>query len=757
MENIKLSEREPESNSFKDYINLIRNNIIPIVLISLTGLVVAIIYAIKAPDIYKSSTVLKISKPQGNILDSPLIPEMQDFGSDRLVANEIEVLKSYTVRENVAKALTEDYKNANRKSLFKLILSREADKTKNGGSPVQSIANLADMLSKKVSIEQKRGLDIVEISVESPSAYEASVIANEYAKAYKDFSLRNSRLKLTQVKEFLADQRKEKQNDLLKAEENLRQYQQAGGIVALDEQSKALIDQLSKFDADKHAAEIELIVSEKNLSKYRDELKKQDPRLADYLESFVAEPYIKALQEQIAEQEIQKSIALSGSNNNASRVDKRVLADYDAKINSLKIQVEQKKAVYKAGILASSPEEVKQLTKSVMEEEIKSQGARASLQKLNSIVGSYEKKFNSLPSSIIEYARKERERAALEKLYLVVEEKYQEAMVNEQSEPGNVLIIDYGRIAETPSKPNRPLIVLIGLILGVGMGVGFAFVRNYFDNTIKTPEDIERRNINVLAWIPKIEGLGPGGNKELEFIVAKKPDSIPAEAYRALRTRVQFSKFDNDGIKTILVTSSAPSEGKTTSAINLAGSFAQANKKTIIIDCDLRKPRLHNLFKAERYPGFTDYVFGEVEFEQIIRKSNVNNLYYSTAGTIPPNPSELLGSSHFDDFLNRLKSEFDMIIVDSPPIIAVTDSEILSRKVDASILVVSAETTEADLMTKSIELLRHEANTFIGVLLNNFSYRAGYGSYYKYYYYYSRPSDGQKRLKGVSKNRVLGE
>ncbi|MCU7491703.1 MAG: polysaccharide biosynthesis tyrosine autokinase [Ignavibacteria bacterium] len=754
MEKLKLSDREPESNSFKDYINLIRNNIIPITLISLTGLVVAIIYAIKAPDIFKSTTVLKVSKPQGSILESPLMPDFQDFGSDRFIANEIEILKSYTVRENVAKALIADYNLEKRKDFFNIILDKKLLQ-KGKTTPVKSVSVLAEMLEKTAAIDQKRGLDIVEISVESPSPYEASLITNEYAKAYKDYNLQNSRMQLTQVKEFLLGQRKEKQDELLKSEESLRQYQQAGGIVALDEQAKALIEQLSKFDADKNAADIDMKVSEKNLSKYRDELKKQDPRLADYVESFVAEPYVKALQEQIAKIEIQKAIALSSKD--AGAVDKKTLNEYDAKIKYLKSQVEQKKATYKAGILASSPEEVKLLTKSVIEEEVKSQAAKSSYQELSKIVGNYEKKFNSLPSATIEYARRERERAALEKLYLLVEEKYQESMINEQSKPGNVLIVDPGRIPEKPAKPNRPLIVLIGLVLGVGMGVGFAFVRNYFDNTIKTPEDIERRNVNVLAWIPKIEGLGPGGNKDLEFIVARKPDSIPAEAYRALRTRVQFSKFENDGIKTILVTSSAPSEGKTTTAVNLAGSFAQANKKTIIIDSDLRKPRLHNVFKAERYPGFTDYVFGEAEFEQIIRKSDVNNLYFATAGTIPPNPSELLGSSHFDDFLRRLKSEFDMIIVDSPPIIAVTDSEILSRKVDASILVVSAEKTEADLMSKSIELLTHEANTFIGVLLNNFSYRAGYGSYYKYYYYYSRPADGKKGLKGVSKSRVLGK
>ncbi|MDP4192206.1 MAG: polysaccharide biosynthesis tyrosine autokinase [Bacteroidota bacterium] len=748
MENSKFVRKEAETNSFKDYLNLVRNNIIPIVLITLTGLLVSIIYAIKAPNIYKSTTILKVSKPQGSILNSPLIPDMQDFGSDRFVANEIEILKSLMVREKVAKSLTDEYNKSSYKKGFYLILNKDYGKDPEVTSPIKKESSICEVLGKSVSIEQKRGLDIVEITIESPSPAEAALIVNLYAQAYRNINLQISREQLTTVKDFLFEQRKEMQESLRKAEETLKSYQQAGGIVALDEQAKALIDQLSKFDADKNAAKIDLIVSNKNLAHYKDELKKQDPKLADYLESFVTEPYLKALQEQIAKLEIQKAVALADKE---TVVSKNVIADYDSKIKTLKDQVEQKKSVYKAGILASSPDEVKALTQKIIEEEIRNQSAKSTSQELSSMVGAYEKKFNSLPSATIEFARKERERAAIEKLYLLVEEKYQEAQINEQSQPGNVLIVDNARIPEKPSKPNRPLIVVIGFVLGLCMGVGFAFLRNYFDNTVKTPEDIEKKNINVLAWIPQIEGLGVNGNKDFEFIVAKKPDAIPSEAFRALRTRVQFSKFDKDAIRTLLVTSSAPQEGKTTVTTNLAGSFAQAGKKTIIIDCDLRKPRLHNVFKTNRYPGFTDYVFGQVTFDEIIRESEVNNLHYVTAGTIPPNPSEILGSSQLEDFIKKLKETYDIILLDSPPIIAVTDSEILSRLVDASMLVVSANTTELDLMEKSVELLTHERNTFIGVILNNFSYRSGYGSYYKYYYYYSRPNNGEKGSKKLTK------
>lgn len=746
--NIKFNPREPETNTLRDYINLIRNNLVPILLITFTALIVAIVYAINAPNIYKATTTLKVSKPQGSILESPLIPEFQDFGSDRFIANEIEILKSYTIRERVAEYLLKEYSGENDKSKFNLIVNKKFGLDKEVTSPVMSVYEIADMLASKVSIDQKRGLDIVEINVESQSPSEAALVANTYASSYNEINLQNNRQQLILVKNFLSDQRNEKQKELNYAENNLKTYQQAGGIIALDEQAKSLIEQLTDFEAQRNAANIEIMVSKKNLAQYKKELLNQDPRLADYLQSFATEPYLKSLQEEIAKLETKKDIALAQSSNNAKE-NREAISEYDEKIKTLKSKVNEKISIYKAGIFASSPEEVKDLTQKIIEEEIKLQASSTSYNELNSIVKSYEKRFNALPKATIEYAKLERDRAGIEKLYLLVEEKYQEALINEQSQPGNVLIVDKARIPIKPAKPNRMLIVIIGLVLGMGMGFGFAFVRNYFDNTVKTPDDVQNRNINVLAWIPPIEGLGSNGSTEQEFIVAKKPDSIPSEAYRALRTRVQFAKLDKNAIRKILVTSSAPQEGKTLTSVNLAGSFAQANKKTIIVDCDLRKPRLHTIFKAKRFPGFTDYIYGQASLEDIIRKTEVNNLDFVSAGTIPPNPSEILSSSHMEDFLSMLERNYDMIVLDSAPIIAVTDSEILSRIVDATILVVSANTTETDLMLKSVELLRHEMNTFIGVLLNNFSYKAGYGSYYKYYYYYSRPSDSKKSRKEV--------
>ncbi len=223
---------EGDTRTFKDYLNLIRQNLAPVLIISLAGLIVAVLYAVTATDIYRSTTTLKLSKPQGNILESPLMPEFQDFGSDRFVANEIELLKSFRVRERVANDLVSKYIKADDKDKFSLIVEDNNDKTLTK-EDVKPKMEIVDMLSSTVEIEQKRGLDFVEISVESPSPVEAAMIANDYADAYRELNLLINRQQLISVREFLSDQRKSKLEELRSSENALQLFQEEGGIVEL--------------------------------------------------------------------------------------------------------------------------------------------------------------------------------------------------------------------------------------------------------------------------------------------------------------------------------------------------------------------------------------------------------------------------------------------------------------------------------------------------------------------------------------------
>ncbi|GJQ43222.1 MAG: tyrosine-protein kinase etk [Ignavibacteriaceae bacterium] len=724
-----------QTNTFKDYIRLIRANWVPVVLITLVGLIVASIYAINAIDIYKSTATIKISRPQGgSVLTSPLLPEFQEWGNDRFIANEIEIMTSYTARRMVAVTLIDSfYRDLNKSHYFVL---KDTKLTENeSDNNVKSVDDLAIALSD-VSIDQKRGLDIIELSAVSPSPYEAALIANVYAQQYKKLNLEQNRDQLTLVTNFLDEQRKEKYDELNAAEETLRDFQESGGLIALDERASTLISVLAQFEAQKSATQVDLMASNKVLENLRKELQAQNPRMADYLTSLTSQKYITAIQEEITKLEINKQVALSKKDGLTE--DSPVILEYDRKINELRKELDKELGVLKAGIFASSPEEVKELTQKIIAEEVKNQSLQTSIKELDKIVEGYEARFMKLPKNTIELARLKRNSEALEKLYLMIEQRYQEALINEQSQPGNVLIIDEARVAQFPSKPNRKLIIIIGFLLGAGLAVGYVFVKNYFDDTVKSPDDIEHRNINVLAWIPHFDS-SIAGDQTVQFIVDKLPDSIPSEAFRALRTRIQFSRINTESLKTILITSSAPQEGKTTIAVNLAGSFAHSKKKVLLIDCDLRKPSVHKLFEKEKVPGLIDYLVGSVKLEEVLMKSKIQNLSFISSGTIPPNPAEMLDSQEMRNFLKQLREKFDLIILDSPPIIAVTDSEILTSMVDGTLLVVSSENTEIDMMERSVELIRRENTQFLGTVLNNFSYKSGYGSYYKYYYYYSRP------------------
>ncbi len=629
-----------QTNTFKDYIRLIRANWIPVSLITLTGLVVALIYATNAIDIYKSTAAIKISRPQGgSVLTSPLLPEFQEWGNDRFIANEIEIMRSFTARQMVAVTLIDSFYRDTDKSRYFILKDKKESEIKSENN-VKSSDALAMSLSD-VAIDQKRGLDIIEISALSPSPFEATLIANVYSQQYKNLNLDQNRNQLTLVTNFLDEQRKEKYDDLNSAEETLRAFQERGGLIALDERASTLISVLSQFEAQKSATQVDLMASNKVLENLRQELKAQNPRMADYLTSLTSQKYITAIQEEIAKLEVNKQVAISRKDGLTE--DSPMIQEYDRKINELRKQLDKELEVLKAGIFASSPEEVKGLTQKIIAEEVRNQSLETSIKELDKIVQGYEARFMKLPKNAIELARLKRNSEALEKLYLMIEQRYQEAIINEQSQPGNVLIIDEARIPLRPAKPNRTLIVIIGLLLGAGLAVGYVFIKNYFDDTVKSPDDIEKRKINVLAWIPPFENI-MAGDHSVQFVVDKLPDSIPSEAFRALRTRIQFSRINTESLKSILITSSAPQEGKTTIAVNLAGSFATSKKKVLLIDCDLRKPSVHKLFNRDKVPGLIDYLVGEAKLDEVLIKSEIPNLSIILSGTIPPNPAEMLDS-----------------------------------------------------------------------------------------------------------------
>ena len=220
------------------------------------------------------------------------------------------------------------------------------------------------------------------------------------------------------------------------------------------------------------------------------------------------------------------------------------------------------------------------------------------------------------------------------------------------------------------------------------------------------------------------------------FIVEDKPKSIVAEAYRTLRTNIQYSSFDKE-IKTIAVTSAEMAEGKSTVAGNIALSFAQGEKKVILVDCDLRKPSVHKNFKASNLVGVSEVLLGKTTLEKAVQKRS-DNFYFLTSGKIPPNPSEMLASSAMTKLINQLKEEYDITVLDTAPLKAVTDAQILSTKVDGTILVVRASKTKKDVALEAKNLLDKVGANIIGTVLHAVENIRG-----KEYYYYGNDEENK--------------
>ncbi|MGB3112016.1 MAG: polysaccharide biosynthesis tyrosine autokinase [Candidatus Omnitrophota bacterium] len=335
----------------------------------------------------------------------------------------------------------------------------------------------------------------------------------------------------------------------------------------------------------------------------------------------------------------------------------------------------------------------------------------------------------------IQYNILKREVESNKQIYESLLKRIKEMEVTGELKTTNVRVIDKATIPKTPARPNKKFDLLIALFMGLFGGSGLAFLFENLDQSVKTPEDIK----NYIK-LPALASIAiPREEDEIaiqpEMITSKKPRSTISEAYRSLRTSIMFTAVEHKR-KSLIFTSSGPQEGKTTSAINLAIVMAQAGEKTILLDADLRQPKIEKNFNITSEHGMTEVLAGTEELDKVIRKTEIPNLEIITCGSLPPNPSELLGSKKMDDLLEELEKRYDRVIIDTPPVLAVTDAVVLSGKVDGTIVVVRAGETNRNAVLKTKEILTtvHSSN-LIGVVLNMVETTRSGGHYYYYHYY----------------------
>ncbi len=332
-------------------------------------------------------------------------------------------------------------------------------------------------------------------------------------------------------------------------------------------------------------------------------------------------------------------------------------------------------------------------------------------------------------------------------------EKLEEAVIRMQSISGGLKLVDAAQIPTDPISRRDYIFFIVSLIAGISVGLSISLLREWLDDTIKGPDDIEKLlALPLLGTIPHIElrksdltirrkaNTGGSGTvaQKYPYLVFDDKDgkAIAAESYRSLRTNIVFASPDKP-IRTILITSSGPSEGTSLTMANMALSFAQQGEPTVLIDTDLRRPVGHHLFRLDRNPGFGNLFNGTNTLDEVVKTLPNSLLNVITAGSYIPNPAELLGSKKMDGILEQLKSRFRYILFDTPPVMAVTDSCILATKLDCVILVAKAGTTSLDAAERTIQSLNNVNANLLGYVLNDVNFSRGYNSYgyYKHYYH----------------------
>ncbi len=304
-------------------------------------------------------------------------------------------------------------------------------------------------------------------------------------------------------------------------------------------------------------------------------------------------------------------------------------------------------------------------------------------------------------------------------------------------------VIEEASLPTVPVGPQWKKQVLLAAAVGLVLATGAAFLLEYLDDTVKSPDDATRTmGLTTVGAISRIAGDNPAD----KLITVRHPKSPIAEAYRAMRTNLQFSALDRP-LKSLVVTSPNPVEGKSTTLANLGVVMAQAGKSVVLVDSDLRRPMLHKIFQLQNKEGLTSVLLqDEPSLDGHLQETGIENLRVLTSGPLPPNPSELLGSQKMRQLIEQLKDRADVVLFDTPPAIPVTDATVLAAQADGVLLVADAGRTRRNMARQAVENLRQVGANLLGVALNRLSPRSAGGYYYYYYYYYySEDNKGRKR------------
>jgi capsular exopolysaccharide synthesis family protein len=681
---------------------------------------------LKQKPIYQGKVLVEINPEQPNVLNFKEVLQISSVDVDSYRETQYKILQSRTLAERVTQAL-QLYKNPEfyrNHWLFGLI-ETDPDKIPSPSDPgppdtySDYYRNSVKQFIDSVDVAPVRRSNLVEVSFYAKDPKLAARIANQLAADYIEQNLQVKWDETVKASEWLQGQLVGLKGKLEKSEDSLQAYAQANSILFVEEKKNLVNERMGQLQAEYTKAQAERFVKESQYSLV------QAGKVQD-LPGFLANRLIQDL-----------AVRLSELEREYAQLTSTVKPDYPKAV-ALKSQIDS--------VQAALDRQKKSLAQNIIDEY---KSAVANEKYLAQALEAQKKEVNEIAEKSIQYNILKREVDTSKELYNGLLQRLKEAQVSAGLKASNIRIVDAAETRETPVKPRVVLNLALGFMLGLGLGVGLAFFQEYLDNTLKTPDEVESLlRLPSLGVLPSIlvNGADKSSGDKLaltsEGPEAHKAPAIqtnPAfiEAFRSLRTSILLSA--NPVPKMLLITSALPGEGKTTTTVNLGATLASLGHKVVIVDCDMRRPACHRSTGVENKPGFVQCLTGHVDLlEAILPVPGVTNLRVIPCGPIPPNPAEVLSSPMTGELLRKLRTDFEYVLVDSPPLLSVSDSRILATLTDAVVLVVRANSTPYDAVRRARTLLYGAGARILGVALNDVDFRRdgyGYGSKYSYYRY----------------------
>lgn len=752
-------DQEPE---LRRYLKVLIKYRMVVAVVIVAAILLALIYAVTRTPIYVAGSKVRISTYEPILTATKIEDMLQEKSKDtNYLQTQLEEMKSYSLADQVLDdpAVRSAMEKNRRRGLGWSPLSwfsastRTDDEQYTVGPYRNPVALLKEYLDA-IAVQPVRRTSLVTIQASSPSAEYAALFANKHAENYIEWVRRTRIEQQSRGLRFLraqADELREKVADL---EREMADYAESHSIVALNKDENITVQKMSQLNQLLTQATARRIETQKI---YEESLKEFGNSGGGF--------------EDTASQTMRSELARLESE--YGELSAKYTPEYP-RMKQLRAQIaEMKSAVQRSrqqSIIA-----LKSRAESALEEE-RQLREELELQKSQAF---------ELSKKQVQYNVISREVQSSRELLENVLRQIKETSLAVESNATNVSVVDFAAVPENPAYPRKRMLVLGGALAGVLLGIGLAFLLNYLDNTLRTPEDLSALlQIPSLGVVPSFSiepsvlplpggsasggaGAASGGgptskdraardtspitlgeeDAELPIVYLNDPKSLASEAYRTIRTGILLSQA-GEPPRVILVSSAQSSEGKTTSSINLAVSLASAGGQVVIMDCDLRRPSLSKHFRLEgSRPGVVEILTGQCSVDESLITGLVKRLSIIPSGCIPPNPAELLGSHEMAVLIDELAERFDYVIIDSPPVLPVTDSVLLSRFADGVVLVVRGGATPKKVALDAKKRLEAIGARILGAVLNDVDLTSGdYYYYNRYYYsYYRRPGTGEQQ------------